>query len=102
MDIKLNKIVGILNDLYKLDPAAADVLICLRVPVNTAVRDHPTIQVLCKNTEGTYPTLGILGIINGFISETGQVIVADFDVDKHTLVGFRLTDLQSQKPPCGL
>lgn len=90
MNIEVNKVVEILNDLYRLDPKAADVLLCLRVPVNELVKNHPTIQVLCKNTNGEYPTLGVLGIINGFIADTDQVIVADFDAVKHTLLGFRL------------
>ena len=84
-------VIGYLNDLLECDPEATQKLFDCRVPCNTRLADHPTIQVL-----GTYPhtDVGILGILNGFVGviEEGSrqgwgLITAVYDEDG-TLVKF--------------
>lgn len=83
--ISVEKIIETLNDCFKLDPEACNALLNSRVPCNMALAKHPTIQVLCdENYEN--PTVGLLGILNGFMTQ-GK-IVALFDQDNQQLLGF--------------
>jgi hypothetical protein len=56
--------VTYLNEILRLDPEAVHSLLETRVPCNTALADHPTVQVHAQN--GTH-TVGLLGVLNGFV-----------------------------------
>ena len=73
-------VVGVLNDINDLDPILLPGLIAYRTVTNTAVANHPTVQVDTAN--GRPPTVGILGIINGIVGvDAGSwgYIAADVD-----------------------
>lgn len=83
-------IVNLLNDALKTDPRAIDALLCTRVPCNQAMVDHPYIVVGAKNDRGDYPTLGVLGLLNGIAGLDGKIIEACYDDDTHCLIEFRI------------
>jgi hypothetical protein len=66
-------------------------LVCNRVPCNTALAAHPSIQVNTNSVTqpATFP-VGMLGIINGILERaTGRRIAAKFSDDKQpVLLGF--------------
>lgn len=74
-----------LNSLLALDRNAVQQLVDMRVTCNSDLADHPTVQ--CG--EGPYgtPVVGLLGVLNGFLSgETG--FVAAIYADDGTLTHF--------------
>jgi hypothetical protein len=61
-----NRVVTLLNDLLILDSVAVRQLVSARVPCNSLIAKHPTVQVFVRpSTPGQ--SLGILGILNGLI-----------------------------------
>lgn len=58
-------IVGLMNDLYQLDPAAVDRLVHSRVQCNEALADHPTVQVSEIDGDAGIYQVGLLGVLNG-------------------------------------
>jgi hypothetical protein len=55
--------VDLLNEMLRLDPAAATALLNARVPCNQDVANHPTIQV--RGYGSGNPSVGLLGVLNG-------------------------------------
>jgi hypothetical protein len=55
-------IIDKLNDMAKCDPCAFACLLCIRVPCNQSLADHPTCQVGRSN--GGH-IVGLIGILNG-------------------------------------
>lgn len=87
--------VEVLNDIFKTDKDAIRNLIEYRVPCNDALKDHPTVQVLCKE-DGSDPKVGLLGIINGIFgvneNDSGNGFIwCQFDEDGE-LLGFSLKE----------
>lgn len=68
--VSVDDIISLLNELIELDRPAIAALIVNRVPCNSALADHPTVQ--CGSQHGGYH-VGLLGIINGM-----------FDVDEQS------------------
>lgn len=69
-----------------------------RVPCNSALRDHPTIQVAADGDEdipgGAQASVGVIGLLNGLfgVDERGWGhICGHWDDQGHTLLGFALT-----------
>jgi hypothetical protein len=87
-----DQIAALLNEMLAADPAATHALIANRVPCNDTLRDHPTIQVHVRNASGIFPTVGMLGVLNG-VAGTVRRVVAVFDDDTHCLVRFEAQDL---------
>lgn len=91
-DIKTaKKIVDLLNSLIECDKNAVASLVANRVPCNSILADHPTVQVGTMN--GGY-SVGLLGILNGIcgIKENGYgLIVAHFEDDPEADFGKSLT-----------
>ena len=55
-------IIDKLNDMVKCDPCAFACLLCIRVPCNQALANHPTCQVGRSNGGDI---VGLVGILNG-------------------------------------
>ena len=84
----VEKIVELLNEVFKINPAAIDSLICLRVPVNQELMNHPYIQVSTKSKD-KFPVFGMLGFLNGLsVKYDNEYIVAKFDEVSCCLIGF--------------
>lgn len=78
--------VNLLNELFKLDPAACSELVQHRVDCNPSVADHATIQVeLVKNKD----KVGLIGVLNGILDLAGASRVAMI-IDGTKLVGFTI------------
>lgn len=79
----------VLNEAYQADPQAIHALICGRVPCNTKLANHPTVQVSDNPVAGEGYVVGLLGIINGVCEPlTGRRIAAQFSED-HKMLGFQ-------------
>lgn len=82
-----------LNEMFKLDPQATDALLQLCVPVNQTLADHPTIQCHSKTSDGKYPVLRFIGLLNGILGAAGcQLIASQYDEETKCLVGFQYYD----------
>lgn len=93
-------VVNVLNQLFELDPAAADQLVEARVPCNDDVVDHPTISVAGDYGSGR---VGLLGVLNGILmredpSGSGVASVRDGGV----LLGFVPVAFEVVFPPPGV
>lgn len=85
----VDKIVELLNEVIKIDSAAIDSLICLRVPVNIDLMNHPNIQVSCKSNK-QFPVFGMLGFLNGLSTKyDNKYIIANYDETTHCLLSFK-------------
>lgn len=58
------KMIERLNDMAKCDPLAFWFLLCMRVPCNQALAEHPTCQVGASNGG---MVVGFIGILNGIV-----------------------------------
>lgn len=96
-----HSVVALLNQLVETDPEAMHDLVEQRVLCNTAMADHPTVQVVVQDDYQENPdeepvsvnTVGILGIINGIfgVDSTGWgCIQANFDEGR--LIGFEVRE----------
>ena len=92
------QIVDFLNDIFETDPRAIHALICTRVPVNDALRDHPGLPVAVASDKGDWASLGLLGILNGITLLDGANVEALFEPDPkkreprramNKMIGFR-------------
>ena len=63
-DDLIQRIVDVLNDAINADSSAMRALFENRVPCNTQLANHPTIQVV-KENDNVGHTIGMLGIICG-------------------------------------
>lgn len=72
-----------LNELLKADEDALNGLIDHRVPCSDALVEHPTVQVAVPphHFAPSVPTVGLVGILNGFVGriQPGAVLVAHYD-----------------------
>lgn len=60
------RLVSFLNDMLAIDPSAIALLVSHRVPCNTHMAEHPTVQVGSTAGKNASNTIGILGLLNGF------------------------------------
>lgn len=72
-----------LNEAYALDPAAIHALCENRVPCNSKLANHPTIQVGLVPIDGRERYhVGLIGLLNGLFSGPERVAVVWDDKDK--------------------
>ena len=66
---RAEEIVKLLNEACALDPVAIGRLMNARVPCNSALANHPTIQVEGIHSDGgkTEFRVGALGLLNGLV-----------------------------------
>jgi hypothetical protein len=85
-----NGIFQTLNEAYAAAPGAMYALVCNRVPCNTALAEHPSIQVNTIVTQPETFSVGMMGIINGILERTtGRRVAAKFSDDKQPVqLGF--------------
>ena len=83
------KIVDLLNEMFRLDPKATDNLLKARVRCNNAVVDHPNVVVM-DDDDGN-PVVGLLGLLNGLTKPELRVCSQHTDDGKETLLGFGFT-----------
>lgn len=85
-------IIQYLNNLIKLDQKAISNLIDARVPCNTDLANHETVQVVDLGTDEIPEyKVGILGILNGLCGvdeDSFGFIVGEFDEDNKTIIKF--------------
>lgn len=85
-----DQMIRFLNELVELDQEAMHQLVETRVPCNTKLTDHPTVQVRVKEKKGS---VGLLGILNGYIGTDADgwgFICAEYN-DSGKLVRFKRT-----------
>lgn len=68
-----DELIEFLNSLVKIDPYAIAELLCIKVPCNQALADHPTVDVEPSGystfiAPGSF-RVGLLGILNGFCAK---------------------------------
>ena len=81
--IDLDDAIKILNNILKADPKAITQLVSYRADCNTALRDHPTVQVACYTPD--MMVVGLLGILNGiFTTETNEHGYIAVNMDEKT------------------
>ncbi len=94
-------IIRVMNSAVALDKAAVSALACKRVICNSALAEHPTIQVRTEQTSTSTGiavlvnkySLGLVGLLNGIAGkdEHGNgYIAADFDNNTGELIKFCL------------
>lgn len=82
--------VRILNEAFSADPATMAKLVDTRFACNSALANHPTIQVAGGDNE---PHVGILGILNGILEPmTGERVAAKYG--ENGLEGFTIYQRQ--------
>ena len=66
-------LITFLNSLVEIDPYALAELLCIRVPCNKTLADHPSVQVAAGGERSGYTfiapntfRIGMLGVLNGF------------------------------------
>ena len=93
--ITIDDAVVYLNSILEADPLAVRSLLCLRVPCNVTLADHPSAQVDAAWNEGF--TVGLLGVINGLFGvnefEWG-VIACILDAEKNKVKSFIRNSVQ--------
>lgn len=89
----------LLTTLLAADPAACRALIRNRVPCTRAVVDHPSI-VVDVLSDGSLPEVGLLGVLNGLVRDTGWVVAAQYEDDdgNGALTGFGVVTVASVTP----
>src|SRR5687767_9721629 len=85
----------VLQRAFEADPSALHCLIVNRVPCNQKLADDPSVVVEGDRVlEGLNPQVGMLGILNGILSEAGsdELLTAKFDKSNAPirLLGFEL------------
>lgn len=92
-------IAQLLNEALERDRAAIHSLIINRVPTNSSMIEHPTIMVDPMPSED-FPTLGLLGILNGLAGLEGKIIEMVWEKRENgpnMLVRFRAVTLEDHK-----
>lgn len=97
--VTIDDTISLLNDALKLDPSALKALVEQRVPCNSALHNHSTIQTghispFDYPLQGGPEGIGLLGVINGLFgvdSEGWRPVSAVFD-DDGTLTRFQRTE----------
>lgn len=94
--------VALMNEALQLDPVGFSDLVGARVPCNTALGDHPTIQ--CGASEDrTECTVGLLGVINGLFGVADDhhgaiAAIANDDGDIEAFVRHRIAPEKPRGP----
>ena len=87
------RLVKLLNEILKTDPIALACLINNRVPANTSLANHPTVQTFM---DGNGFTVGLLGILNGLCGVTadglGHIVAVYSDDPIPVLLQFALNE----------
>lgn len=102
MSEQTQKVVDYLNSAYKCDPAAIHALICINIPCNQELVDHPDVVVSKNNVVGNF-TVSTLGLLNGALTASGMKRVAMKWSDtknkdgRYEFEGFVIADEISQK-----
>jgi len=81
--VTVDDVIELLNEAYRLDSDAMDILVKTRVLCNDDLASHPTIQVAGPSLTGTGCKVGFVGILNGIFGSADDgfgAIAADFDV----------------------
>lgn len=89
---KAEEMVKVLNDAFKKDPKAIEMLFGVRVPCNKQLSEHPTIQV-GKFEDSNFWLVGMIGIINGYCGTNKDgwgYVGIDYEGDK--MKGFKLVN----------
>lgn len=90
--------IEFLNEIVKTDGEALSKLMEHRVKCNTALADHPSVQVMGR--KDLPPVVGLLGLINGFFGTYddgpkkgwGPIAAVVDDKDLKTLIRFEITN----------
>jgi len=97
--VSVTEVLEFLNAALRIDRAAVSGLIETRVPCNSEMADHPTIQVQAK-PGGLEPKVGFLGFLNGLFGSDEEgwgVISIEVADDGRILQFFRTpTPLERQ------
>lgn len=92
------RIVDFLNELIAIDPTAVALLLLNRVPCNSDLADHPTVQVDALPS-GTGYRVGLLGILNGLCGTDNRGLGAvAVEIDKDTIKVRRAFLLEDRMP----
>lgn len=75
MTEQTQKVVDYLNSAFKSDPAAIHALICINIPCNQELVDHPDVVVNKNNLVGNY-MVSTLGFLNGALTASGMKRIA--------------------------
>jgi hypothetical protein len=86
-----DQIIEYLNSLVAIDPYAIAELLCIRVPCNNVLADHPTVEVQTagKSTfiaPGTF-RLGVLGLLNGYCESLTNVRATAEPLSSQNMMG---------------
>ena len=87
--ITVNSICDILNQALDADPEGIEKLFKCRVSINEELAEHPTIQV------GADYTLSVIGLINGLLGESKELICTTWDEDEEKLTGFNVVKYET-------
>ncbi len=74
----IQTLVDVLNEALAMDRAAMDHLLSTRVPCNSMLAEHATVQVW---HEAGQSAVGVLGLLNGFVGRLApnRVVVAVYE-----------------------
>ena len=94
MKVDADTTVMVLNEALAADPDAINRLFAHREWCNAALADHPSIQVVSRESRwGTLTDLGVLGLINGIVTaSTGERVAARVDEATGKILGFQRYD----------
>lgn len=84
--MRIDLALCVLNEIYRLDPDAAEKLVSTRFECNENIINHPTI--VCDNGK-----VGMLGVINGILGKEdpcGSGVAVIRDVETKKIQGFQL------------
>lgn len=96
--VSVQDVCDLLNEMLKADYGCVEALVSYRAMCSDIIADHPTIQVR-KFKDDEFPTVGILGILNGLfgIREDGMgALCMEVDDEDGTILGFKPTPLSSE------
>jgi hypothetical protein len=99
--VNAQNIVDLLNDAYKIDPAAISSLFQVRRVCNKTLGDHPHVEVFGATAEGPF-MVTLIGLINGVLrsvgSEQGVIMILD-DNKQQNVLGFQVANYADLTPP---
>lgn len=95
------RVCDLLKSALAADPTATHALLCNRVPCNQAMLEHPTIIVDSLSKGNERPVVGLLGLLNALIIETGHVVAMCIDAETHQLVDFIVRKFEPAREPPG-
>lgn len=91
--VTVDEVIGLLNEIVRLDRLAVQKLVEARVQCNRELADHPSVQTLADPTEPHEShkySVGVLGVLNGLfgVDERGYgPISAKFEKDDSGKMG---------------